>query len=158
MMTKHATITLPSDTEILIVRQFDAPRELLFEAMTTPEHMKNWYGPAQHELVGCEIDLRIGGSYRYVTGLEQGGEIAFSGEFIEVDPPGRLVYTEVFEAVPGATSTVATTLDEQDGRTMLTVLAGYPAKSDRDAVLESGMESGMQESYDRLEALVATLG
>ena len=125
--------------------------------LTTPAHLKNWYGPAQHELIECDIDVRVGGSYRYVTRLAQGGEIAFSGNFLEVDAPGRLVYTEVFESMPDAPSTIISTLDEHDGQTTLRLLASYRSQADRDAVIESGMESGMQESYDRVDVILASL-
>jgi uncharacterized protein YndB with AHSA1/START domain len=154
-----AVVTLPSDTEILITRAFDAPAELVFKAYTTPELVKRWWGYESSEWLVCEIDLRVGGGWRYVTRVDRGFEVAFHGEFREIDPPHRLVSTEVYEGAPvpdpeaaGALNVV--TFDEADGVTTMTVLVQAPSREVRDAVIESGMESGMQISYDRLEDLV----
>ena len=151
-----AVVTLPSDTEILITRAFDAPAELVFEAYTTPELVKRWWGFETSEWLVCEIDLRVGGQWRFVT-RDEGMEVGFHGEYREIDRPTRLVSTEAYEGIPDpdANASVNTvTLDEVDGVTTMTVLVQYPTQEIRDAVLASGMESGMQVSYDRLEDLV----
>jgi uncharacterized protein YndB with AHSA1/START domain len=154
-----AVVTLPSDTEILITRAFDAPADLVFQAYTTPELVKRWWGFETSEWLVCEVDLRVGGTWRYVTREEGGFEVAFHGEYREIDAPHRLVSTEVYEGAPvpdpddaGTLNIVA--LDEADGVTTMTVLVQAPSQEVRDAIIESGMEGGMQVSYDRLEDLV----
>jgi uncharacterized protein YndB with AHSA1/START domain len=153
-----AVITLPSDSEILITRAFDAPAELVFKAYTTPELVKRWWGFETSEWLVCAIDLRVGGKWRYVI-RERDMEVAFHGEYREIDGPHRLVTTEVYEGAPvpdpdaaGALNIV--TLDEADGVTTMAVLVQTPSQDVRDAIIQSGMESGMQVSYDRLEDLV----
>ena len=152
-----AVITFPSDTEYLITRGFDAPSDLVFEALTTPELVQRWWGFETSEWLVCEIDLRVGGQWRYVT-RDEGMEVGFHGEYREIVPPHRLVFTEMYEGVPDPgpdnypLNTV--TLEERDGVTTMTVLVQHSSKEDRDAVIASGMESGMQVSYDRLEDLV----
>ena len=152
-----AVISLPSDTEILITRAFDAPADLVYKAYTTPALVKRWWGFETSEWLVCEIDLRVGGRWRYVTREEAGFEVAFHGEYRELDAPKRLVSTEVYEGAPdpeenGAVNVV--TLDEADGVTTMTVLVQCPNQFVRDAIIDSGMESGMQVSYNRLEDLV----
>jgi uncharacterized protein YndB with AHSA1/START domain len=154
-----AVITLPSETEILITRSFDAPAALVFEAYTTPELVKRWWGFADAEWLVCDIDLRVGGRWRFVTREQGGFEVAFHGEYREIDAPHRLVSTEVFEGAPvpdpDADATVnVLTLEEVDGVTNLSVLVQTPSLEVRDAIIESGMEGGLQVSYDRLEDLV----
>jgi uncharacterized protein YndB with AHSA1/START domain len=152
-----AVITLPSDTEYLVTRVFDAPAELVFKAFTTPELVRRWWGFETSEWLVCEIDLRKGGQWRYVI-RERDMEVGFHGEFREVAGPHRLVYTEMFEGVPDpgpdAYPVVTMALDEADGTTTMTLLAWHSSAEERDMVLASGMESGMQVSYDRLEDLV----
>jgi uncharacterized protein YndB with AHSA1/START domain len=156
-----AVITFPSDTEYVITRAFDAPADLIFEAFTTPELVKRWWGFETSEWVVCEIDLRVGGQWRYVV-RDPDMEVGFHGEFREIDRPQRLVSTEMYEGVPdpGAENYPVNTmtLDEVDGVTTMTTLVQHTSKEDRDAVIASGMESGMQVSYDRLEDLVRTAG
>jgi uncharacterized protein YndB with AHSA1/START domain len=154
-----AVITLPSDTEIVITRVFDAPAALLFKATTTPELVKRWWGFETAEWQVCEIDLRVGGTWRYVAREEDGFVVGFHGTYREIDAPHRVVTTEVFEGAPvpdpeaaGTLNTV--TLDEHDGVTTMTVRIQAPSRDVRDAIIESGMEVGMQVSYDRLEDLV----
>jgi uncharacterized protein YndB with AHSA1/START domain len=154
-----AVITLPSDTEILITRQFDAPAARIFEAYTTPELVRRWWGFETGEWLVCEIDLRVGGRWRYVVKEHDDLEVGFHGEYREISAPQRLVSTEVYEGAPvpdpdaaGTLNTV--TLDERDGVTTLSVLAQAPSKEVRDAIIESGMEVGMQVSYNRLEDVV----
>jgi uncharacterized protein YndB with AHSA1/START domain len=154
-----AVITLPSDTEILITRDFDAPAELVFKATTTPSLVKRWWGFENFEWLVCDIDLRVGGTWRYVAREASGFEVAFHGTYHEIEAPHRVVSTEVFEGAPvpdpDAAGTLNTmTLDERDGVTTMTVLVQAPSAEVRDAIIESGMESGLQVSYDRLEDLV----
>ena len=152
-----AVVTLPSDTDILITRAFDAPAEKVFEAYTTPELVKRWWGFETSEWLVCEIDLRVGGTWRFVTRERNDFEVGFHGEYREIERPHRLVSTEVYEGAPdvdGGTALNVMTLEEVDGVTTLTVLGTYPSKEVRDMVIESGMEGGMQVSYDRLEDLV----
>jgi uncharacterized protein YndB with AHSA1/START domain len=153
-----AVITLPSDTEILITRCFDAPADLVFKAYTTPELVKRWWGFETAEWVVCDIDLRVGGTWRYVV-REPDMEVAFHGEYREIDAPRRLVSTEVFEGAPvpdpdAVAALNIVTLDEVDGVTTLSVLVQCPDQETRDAIIQSGMEGGLQVSYDRLEDLV----
>ena len=148
-----AVITLPSDTEILITRAFDAPAELIFKAFTTPELVQQWWGFETSEWLVCEIDLRVGGQWRYVI-RERDMEVGFHGEYHEIDGPHRLVSTEVYEGFPDAGSLNIMTLDEVDGVTTMTTLVQHEAQEHRDMQLASGMESGMQVSYDRMEDLV----
>jgi len=148
-----AVITLPSDTEILITRAFDAPAELIFKAFTTPELVRQWWGFETSEWLVCEIDLRVGGQWRYVI-RERDMEVGFHGEYHEVDGPHRLVSTEVYEGFPDAGSLNIMTLDEVDGVTTMTTLVQHETQEHRDMQLASGMESGMQVSYDRMEDLV----
>ena len=148
-----AVITLPSDTEILITRVFDAPAELVFKAITTPELVKRWWGFETSEWLVCEIDLRVGGEWRYVT-RNEGMEFGFHGEYREISPPHRLVSTEVFEVFPDAGSLNTITLDEVDGVTTMTTLVQHSSQEHRDGHLAAGMEGGMQVSYNRLEDVV----
>lgn len=157
MTTEQATITQPSDTEIVVVRDFDAPRELVWEAMNDPEHMKRWYGCEEAPLIECTNDVRVGGTYRNVTRLPDGTTFAFSGEYLEVDPPARIVFVERFEPIPGAESTVTSTFDERDRRTRFTLHMRFASKEACDGAIGSGMESGMLACYDRLDELVRTL-
>lgn len=153
-----AVVTLPSDTEILITRLFDAPAALVFKAYTTPELVRRWYGFETSEWIVCEIDLRVGGKWRYVT-REGDMEVGFHGEYREIAPPGRIVATEAFEGIPDPDGNAAlntVTLDEVDGVTTMSVLVQMTSKENRDMLIESGMESGMQVSYDRLEDVLRT--
>ena len=156
-----ATITFPSDTQMQITREFDAPARLLFKAWTTPEHVRRWWGFPSAEWKVCEVDLRVGGGWRWV--VEEGGmEVAFHGTYKEIVEPTRLVYTEVFEGAPvpdpDAIAVLnTTTFEERDGTTTMTTLTECYSQETRDAMLASGMESGMQVSYDRMEELVHEL-
>ncbi len=152
------TVTLPSDRELVITRTFDAPRRLVFAALTQPEHVRRWYGPRRLALTVCEIDLRPGGAWRYVLrDPESGQEFAFSGVYREITPPERLVTTECYEAMPGHDYLVTVTLTEQDGRTTLRSHLLYQSREDRDGHLQSGMEDGMRETFDRLAERLAEL-
>ena len=155
-----ATVELPTDEQILITREFDAPKHLVFRAYTTPELVKRWWSGQKGEVTIAEIDLRVGGKWRYVMVSSQGFEVAFHGEYQEIVPDERLVSTEIYEIPDQGDSppTVNTaTFTEVDGRTTLTVLVECQSKELRDTIIDSGMESGMQESYDALERVAASL-
>jgi uncharacterized protein YndB with AHSA1/START domain len=151
--------TTPSDTEITLTRLFDAPRDLVWDAMTRPEHVKQWWGILDdgYSVPVCEIDLRVGGKWRYVGSGPKGNIPAFYGEYKEIDRPGRLVYTEIFEPFPDGGSLVTQLLTEEGGKTRLTVTAQYDSRETRDMVIGTGMEKGAAISYDRLEDVVAAL-
>lgn len=146
-------ISTPSDTEIRLERLFDAAPTLLFDAMTTPEHVRHWWGclTPEHSMEVCEIDLRIGGKWRFVGRGPEGSYPAFYGTYLEIARPGLLVNTEFFEPFPDAPSTVTTTFDEVNGKTHMSVTSVYPSIEVRDMVIKSGMEHGAAISYDRLE-------
>ena len=152
-----ATVTLPSDTEILITREFDAPRHLVYKAWTTPELVERWWSGKQGEMESVEIDLRVGGRWRYVMTTSSGDEIAFNGEYREIVENERLVHTEVFEAMPGDGAINVVTFADADGRTRLELLVQCETKETRDGIIESGMEVGMQEQMDLLEELAVSL-
>ena len=151
-------VTTPSDQEICMTRLFDAPRHLVFAAMTQPQHVKRWWGRLGegYSVPICEIDLRPGGAWRFVNRHAK-GEAAFHGEYREVTPPSRLVFTEIFEEFPDSVSVVTAEFTEEDGKTRLTATVRYPSPEIRDMVLASGMSRGAGISYDRLEDLVAEL-
>jgi uncharacterized protein YndB with AHSA1/START domain len=151
-------VSMPSDREIRMTRLFNAPRQLVFEAMNKPEHVKRWWGllDEHHSVVSCEIDFRPGGAWRYV-GRSPQGEHAFYGEYREIDAPERVVFTEIFEPFPDVVSVVTSLLTEEAGKTRLTLTAVYPSTEVRDTVLATGMEKGAAISYDRLEDVVAAL-
>jgi len=152
-------VTTPSDCEIVLTRLFDAPRQLVFDAMTKPEHVRRWWGciSDKHSVTVCEIDLRPGGAWRFVHRGPEGEYPAFYGVYREIVAPDRLVYTEIFEPFPDGESVVTQVLTEDLGKTRLTLTALYPSKEVRDMVLKTGMESGAAISYDRLEDLVREL-
>ena len=153
-----ATVTLPTDEEILITREFDAPKHLVYEAWTTPELVKRWWSGRRGEVTSAEIDLRVGGMWRYVMVAHRGFEVAFHGEYREIAPTERIVCTEDFERLPVGEALTTMTFTEVDGRTTLTLLVEHTSKEDRDAHINSGMEGGMQEAMDRLEQVAISLG
>jgi uncharacterized protein YndB with AHSA1/START domain len=155
-----AKVTLPSDTQILITREFDAPKHLVYRAWTTPELVRRWWHANRGEMTACEIDLRVGGKWRYAMDVEGFGEVGFHGEYREIVPNERLVSTEVYEGIPDAEEHAALntlTLEEVDGRTIMRVLVEHPTKEGRDAHIESGMEAGMQDAMDLLEQVAISL-
>jgi uncharacterized protein YndB with AHSA1/START domain len=156
-LQREMTLTLPSDREIVMQRAFKAPARTLFEVWTKPEHVAKWYPVRGTTMTVCEIDLRVGGAWRWVLMHPKGGEIAFSGVFREINPPRRLQRTEVFEAMPGPGSLVTLTFDEQDGQTTLTINMLFEGKQDRDVCLRSGMELGVKECFQKIDELVAAL-
>jgi uncharacterized protein YndB with AHSA1/START domain len=163
--TGTAKVTLPSDRQILITREFDAPRHLVYRAWTTPELVERWWAGQQGKLRIVEIDLRVGGRWRYVMDHDEGPEVAFHGVFRELVPNERIVNTEVYEMPgsgigpedeDGAALNIVTFVDI-DGRTRLELLIETDSKEVRDLILESGMEVGMQQQMDLLDELTVTL-
>jgi uncharacterized protein YndB with AHSA1/START domain len=158
-----ATVTLPTDEQILITREFDAPRHLVYKAFTTPELVRRWWHAKRGEVTLVEIDLRVGGSWRYVMVADDGTEVGFHGEYRELVPNERIVSTETYEGLPegvsdeDGTTVNTTTLAESDGRTTLTILVQAPSKVTRDAIIDSGMEAGLQDALDLLEHVAVSL-
>jgi uncharacterized protein YndB with AHSA1/START domain len=152
-----ATVTLPTDEQILITREFNAPRHLVYKAYTTPELVKRWWSGKRGEVASAEIDLRVGGMWRYVMVAHGEFEVAFHGEFREIVPNERIVSTEVYEGMPDAEALDTVTFTEADGRTALAILVQHRSKEHRDAHINSGMEGGMQESMDLLEQVAVSL-
>ncbi|HEX9369098.1 MAG TPA: SRPBCC family protein [Vicinamibacterales bacterium] len=150
--------TTPSDREIVLTRLFDAPRRLVFDAMSKPEHVRRWWGQLGegYSVPICEIDFRPGGAWRFVNRHPK-GEAAFHGVYREINAPERVVFTEIFELFPDVESVVTSVLTEEAGRTRLTATCLYPSKDVRDMVIQSGMARGAGISYDRLEDLVREL-
>jgi uncharacterized protein YndB with AHSA1/START domain len=139
-----AKVTLPTDEQILITREFNAPKHLVYKAYTTPELVERWWSGCRGEVTSAEIDLRVGGMWRYVMVADEGGfEVAFHGEFREIVTNEKLVTTEVYEGYPDAET--------------LEILVQHETKEHRDAHINSGMEAGMQEAMDRLEEVAVTL-
>ena len=159
MMTRHgsATVTLPSDLEILITRVFEAPAALVFKAWTTPELVRRWWVCDALQMKVCEIDLRVGGNWRYVSVEADGVEYGFHGTYREIVPGERLVSTEVFEGYPDGEALNTLTLAEADGLTTMTVVVLHSSKENRDGHVGSGMETGMQVALDRVEDIVKEL-
>jgi uncharacterized protein YndB with AHSA1/START domain len=161
--SNRATVTLPTDEQILITREFEAPKHLVFEAFTTPELVKRWWHAKRGDMTVAEIDLRPGGKWRYVMMADDGSEVGFHGEYREIVPNERLVSTEIYEGLPEGVpeeqaGTVNTaTFTEANGRTTLTILVQAPSKMARDAIIESGMEDGLQDALDLLEQTAASL-
>ncbi len=155
--TRSAVVTLPASTQILITRQFDAPRHLVYRAWTTPELIRRWWAGDRGEVTSAEVDLRPGGRWRYVMTASGGFEVAFHGEYREIVPDERIVSTEVFEGAPDAAAVSRATFAEQDGRTTLSILVEHTSQEHRDMHLNSGMEDGMNESLDHLEQVAASL-
>lgn len=155
--TSKVEVTLPSDLEIRMTRSFRAPRALVFEAHTKPEHLRQWWGSGTSTLTVCDVDARVGGRYRFVCQEPDGSEHGFRGEYRAIEPPSRLTYTFEYEGMPGHICVETLTFEETDGVTTLTSNSAYDSREDRDGMLASGMESGATESMDRLEVLLRTL-
>jgi uncharacterized protein YndB with AHSA1/START domain len=156
-----ATVMLPADEQILVTREFDAPKHLVYKAWTTPELVKRWWHAKRGEANIAEIDLRVGGAWRYVMVTEAGLEVGFHGEYREIVPDERIVYSEVYEGMPEGTpeeaALITATFTEVDGRTTLTLLTEVPSKATRDAIIDSGMEGGLQDALDLLEQVAVSL-
>ena len=155
--SRSAKVTLPTDNQILITREFDAPKELVWRAYTEPDLVRRWWHANRGEMTVADIDLRVGGGWRYVMVTEDGFEVAFHGEYRELVPNERIVSTEVYEAVPDAEALDTLTLTEADGRTTLTLLVEHQKQEYRDAHVESGMEDGLQDALDLLERVAVSL-
>jgi uncharacterized protein YndB with AHSA1/START domain len=155
--TYKATVTLPTDDQILITREFDAPRHLVYQAWTTPELVKRWFGGSHGEVTSVEIDLRVGGRWRYVVSACGGPETGFHGEYREIVANERIVSTEVYEGAPEAEAVNTLTLTEHDGRTTMTVLIQHQSQANRDGHINAGMETGMNAALDKLEAVARSL-
>ena len=159
------TMELKGDREIVIARTFNGPARIVFDAWTKPEFVRRWWAPKSlgASMIDCDADVRAGGAYRYVF-ESRGRRMAFSGKYIEVTPPSRLVYTEMFEPTAGGTGpydqavTITVTFEERDGRTHLVSHSMCPSKEVRDAIISSGMETGMRITMDQLDELVSSLG
>ena len=157
MTSNRALVTLPTATQILITREFDAPRHLVYRAYTTPELIKRWWAGQRGEVTSAEVDLRPGGTWRYVMIANGGFEVAFHGEYKEIIPDERIVTTDVFEGMPDAAALTTATFTETGGRTLLSVLVEHSSQANRDAHINSGMEGGMQESMTKLEQVARSL-
>ena len=160
--SRKATVTLPTDEQILITREFDAPRHLVYRAWTTPELVRRWWSGGRGGLTVAEIDLRVGGAWRYVFTTANGFEVGFHGEYREIVADQRIVATEVYEgaeAPPGVEPPVNTVefIETSDGRTRLTLLTDCHSKEVRDLIVQSGMEGGMQDQMDALEDVARSL-
>src|SRR5437867_10576198 len=149
-------VTTPADREIVLTRVFDAPRRLVFDAFTRPELLKRWFGPRGWSLVVCEVDLKVGGGFRFMLRGPDGADLGMCGVYREILPPERSVHMESFDDYPGE-SQVTAVFVEQGGKTTLTATVRYPSQEVRDAVIKSGMEHGAAESYDKLAELLASL-
>jgi uncharacterized protein YndB with AHSA1/START domain len=154
--TGTLTVTTPTDREIVMTRVFDAPRHMVFDAFTRPELLKRWFGPRGWSLVVCEVDLKVGGTFRFVLRGPDGRDMGMRGVYREIVAPERSVHMESFDDFPGE-SQVTTVLVEHGGKTTLTATVLYPSQEIRDMVVKSGMEHGAAESYDKLEELFASV-
>jgi uncharacterized protein YndB with AHSA1/START domain len=152
-----AVVTLPTDEQILITRKFDAPADLVYKAYTTPELVRRWWTAKRGEMTVCDIDLRVGGTWRYVMIADGGMEVGFHGEYREIVENERIVSTEVFEGMPDAEALNTLTLTEAGGRTTMEILVQHEKKEHRDAHIESGMEDGLQDALDLLEQVAVSL-
>jgi len=151
------TFSLDGDRAVVLSRLFDAPRELVFEAFTDCKHLRNWWGPRNLELVSCEMDFRVGGTWRFVQRDAQGNEFAFRGEYREIVRPERIVQTNVFELVPDHMSIETVVLEDRDGKTLLTMRSEFDTPEARDMAVQANMEAGATETYERLAEYLRTL-
>jgi uncharacterized protein YndB with AHSA1/START domain len=150
-------LEMPSDREIVFTRVFNAPRQLVFDAWTKPEHLVSWYGCHISSLIVCEVDLRVGGAYRFVARITDGTEHAISGVYRNIAPPERLVFTQRFNDDPNHEALVALQLDERDAKTTMTMTALYRSAEDRQALLDIGVDRGTAESFERLAEHLETM-
>ena len=147
-------VSLPTEREVVLTRVFDAPRRLVFDALTKPELLKRWFGPRGWSLVVCEADLKVGGAWRWVLRGPDSRDMGMRGVYQEITPPERLVSTESFDDYPGE-SLNTLILSEEDGKTTFTITVRYASQEIRDAVIKSGMEHGAAECYDKLAEMLA---
>jgi uncharacterized protein YndB with AHSA1/START domain len=151
------TVTMPSDREIVMTRDFDAPRDLVFEAHGSCEHMSRWWCPRKYEFSSCEMDFRPGGAWRIVLRGPEGEVPGFRGEYLEIVRPERIVWTFEWEGMPGHVGPETMTFEERDGTTTLTTTSVFGSVEERDGVLESGMTAGAVETYERLDEYLEVL-
>jgi uncharacterized protein YndB with AHSA1/START domain len=156
--SQTAKMTLPTDEQILVTREFNAPKHLVYKAWTTPELVRRWWTAKRGEMTVAEIDLRVGGTWRYVMVTDGGMEVAFHGEYREIVPNERIVSTEVYEGMPDAEALDVITFTELDGRTTVTLLVQYSSQAHRDAHVNFGMGHGLQDALDLLEQVAISLG
>lgn len=149
-------VSLPTEREIVMTRVFEAPRRLVFDAMTKPELLKRWFGPRGWSLTVCEVDLKVGGAWRFVLGGPNGREMSMHGVYREIMRPEGSVHTEIIDPFP-VESIVTTVLEEENGKTTLIGTVLYPSQEIRDMVAKSGMEHGAAECYDKLAELLPSL-
>lgn len=155
--TQRATVSTQG-ADIVITRQFSAPAQLVYDVMTTAEHVRQWWGAGYGTMTACEIDLRVGGRWHFAQTTADGQEVSFSGEYLELDPPGHMVHTEKFDNMPESEpATIVTTLTEADGVTTLLAVCTYDSPETVEMVVGSGMEGGLQSSYDAIDDLLARL-
>jgi uncharacterized protein YndB with AHSA1/START domain len=152
-----AKVTLPADDQILITREFDAPRHLVFRAWTEPDLIKQWWHANRGEVKSIDVDLRVGGRWRYAMVANDGTEVAFHGEYLEIVLGERLVHIEMYEGMPGAQAVETIEFAEADGRTLVTMLIQLQNKEHRDGYIEAGMEDGLQDALDLLEDVALSL-
>jgi uncharacterized protein YndB with AHSA1/START domain len=155
--SRRAKVTLPTAEQILVTREFNAPKHLVYKAWTTPELVRRWWTAKRGEMTVAEIDLRVGGMWRYVMVADGGMEVAFHGEYREIVPNERIVSTEVYEGMSGAEALDMITFTELDGRTTVTLLVQHSSQAHRDAHVNSGMEHGLQDALDLLEQVAISL-
>jgi len=156
--TGAVEITTPTERETMLTRVFDAPRNLVFDALTKPELLKRWYGLPGWSMVVCEVDFRVGGAFRFVSRRENGKDVGQRGVYREIVPPERIVNTEWWEDWNPGECLVTTVLIEQGGRTTLTSTTLYPSQEVRDTILNSGLKPGASALYDRFAELLASPG
>lgn len=154
---KRAVLTLPNDTQILVTREFDAPRRLVYRAWTTPDLVRRWWHAQRGEMTVAEIDLRVGGRWRYAMVVPSGDEVAFHGEYREIVPEERLVSTEVFEGAPDHEALTTLSFSDDGERTLVALLVDHGSREVRDMVLKTGMEDGLQDALDLLEEAARTI-
>ena len=159
-MARGTTVERKSPQELLVTRTVNAPAQIVFDAWTKPELLKRWWAPLSLGVVlfECDADLRVGGTYRYAFGRDPNNPEVFSGRYIEISPPGRLVFTQVYERMRDVGEALVTvTFEESQGRTLLALHQRFPSKEALDGAVASGMERGMRETFDQLDTLVTSL-
>jgi uncharacterized protein YndB with AHSA1/START domain len=155
--SRRAVVTLPADRQVLITREFDAPARLVYRAWTEPELVRRWWSGDRGEVTSVDIDLRVGGTWRFVMTANAGFEVAFHGEYREIVPAERIVWTTVFEGAPDAESLDTITFTEAGGLTTVQMLVQHTSQEHRDMHVNSGMEDGLQEALDELEEVAQSL-
>ena len=156
---RRATVSLPEDTQILITRDFDAPRHLVWRAYTEPELIRRWWHANRGEVTSIEVDLRVGGTWRFAMTARGGFEVAFHGEYREIEPERRFVSTEVYEGAPDHPAvTEVAFLEREGGGTSLRLLITHDSRESRDMHVESNMEDGLQDALELLEQTASSLG